>query len=267
MPAEHIYHWMTFVVTEAFNPYREWLGLDTDARILNHYQLLDLPEFEEDTAKIHSAAERALVGVRSHRPGAQAAAWAKLLDTLAEAKTCLTDPARKSAYDASLRRGARQSSAPTDAPGKKGPTDNGSLIEDKEQPGTPEVALVNQSPDLFPPGMAPTAHSKPAKTKPTVPPAQTPSRSGARRARNGVGCESPAKIGRRRKLNSSRQTQTPPSPNSSGSVHHSVCHSCGTRIRPHRTRQVWGTCPKPWHPPPRTHTSHRRADSHNRCCR
>ncbi len=178
MPVEHFFHWMTFVVTEAFNPYREWLGLDTDARFLNHYQLLDLPEFEENTAKIHSAAERALVGVRSHRPGAQAAAWAKLLDDLADAKNCLTDPARKSAYDASLRGGARQPSGTRDASREKGPARDGALIEDEEQPGSPEVALVNQSPDLFPPGMAPSTRARPAQAKPTRVPPQTPSPSG-----------------------------------------------------------------------------------------
>ena len=85
---------VTSVVAEALHPYRQWLGLDSGSEHPNHYELLSLPLFEEDLAKIRSAADRALSRVRSHRPGAHAAAWAKLLDELAQAKACLGDPAR-----------------------------------------------------------------------------------------------------------------------------------------------------------------------------
>ncbi len=133
------------VVTESFNPYREWLGLETDASPLSHYQLLDLPLFEDDVTKIHAAADRALARVRAHRPGAQAQKWARLLDDLAQAKACLGDLARKSVYDQSLRE--RLTSA-SENPGQ----------EDVENVAAlPEVAFVNRLPDLYPPGMAPPA--------------------------------------------------------------------------------------------------------------
>ncbi len=143
-------------MSEAFNPYREWLGLETDNCQLNHYQLLDVADFEEDVAKIHSAADRALARVRSHRPGAQAAAWAQLLDAIATAKSCLGDPARKAAYDAALRSGnAPSEPLPTiDSPRPAAGSVNEEPL-DTAQSSRPEVALVNQSPDLFPPGMQP----------------------------------------------------------------------------------------------------------------
>ena len=166
---------MTFVVTEAFNPYREWLGLDTDARDLNHYQLFDLPELEENAAKIHAAAERALVRVRSHRPGAQAAAWARLLDTLAAAKTCLTDPAQKSVYDDSLRSGKLQPPETAHSPHQDRPVREADRAPEEDASMVPQVAIVNQSPDLFPPGMQPSARPQTAST-----PARSPSASSER---------------------------------------------------------------------------------------
>ncbi len=46
-------------MAEAINPFRTWLGIDTDADQLNHYELLDLPAFEADADTIHRAADRA----------------------------------------------------------------------------------------------------------------------------------------------------------------------------------------------------------------
>jgi hypothetical protein len=126
-------------VNEAFNPYREWLGLDSHIETPNYYELLGLPQFEADAARLLAAADRALVRVRGFRPGAQAAAWARLLDELAAAKRCLCDPQLKTAYDQSLRSGAA-------------PTEERRRVTTERMP---EVAAVNLSPDLYPPGMAP----------------------------------------------------------------------------------------------------------------
>jgi hypothetical protein len=128
-------------VAEAFNPYRQWLGLDTEQTPPDHYQLLDLAPFEPEISKIHTAADRALARVRSHRPGPHAPQWARLLDQLTEAKGCLTDPARKARYDAQLQAAETSKQAATE--------DHGDRSEGLE------IAAVNQLPDLFPPGMAP----------------------------------------------------------------------------------------------------------------
>jgi hypothetical protein len=132
--------------------------LDTDAPQLNRYDLLSLPMYEADADTIHHAADRALARVRGHRPGAHAAAWAALLDELAEAKACLTDPARKSTYDTSLRK--QLAGTP--------PTGTASAADDAE------TAAVNQLPDLFPPGMQPRSGPPAASPAPPQPPSGTP---------------------------------------------------------------------------------------------
>ncbi|MCO6456759.1 MAG: hypothetical protein J5I93_15780 [Pirellulaceae bacterium] len=90
---------------DSFNPYHEWLGLELDQREPDFYQLLGIGSETRDTAEIAAAANRAITRVRSHRPGPRAAAWAQLLDQLAEAKRRLSDPDLRAQYDAHLGRG------------------------------------------------------------------------------------------------------------------------------------------------------------------
>ena len=124
-------------MNKPFNPYAEWLDLPPDLRSPNHYQLLQIAPDEDDTQAINAAADRATVKVRGQRPGKQGAEWAKLLDELSQAKKCLTDPAHRAAYDRALGQ----------EPGAAG----------AETESEPVVATVNQSADLYPPGMAPLA--------------------------------------------------------------------------------------------------------------
>ncbi|MHB0959865.1 MAG: hypothetical protein ACYC0X_29935 [Pirellulaceae bacterium] len=144
-------------MSEAFNPYHEWLGLSADIKAPDYYQLLSLEPFEEDRSRLTAAADRALARVRSFRPGAQAAAWARLLDELASAKSCLRDPAQKSAYDKDLR----QRTAPAQAA--------------RAHHGPPlHMAPINASPDLYPPGMFPTREEIPAAAPVQIRPAPIP---------------------------------------------------------------------------------------------
>ena len=99
------------MVTDDFNPYHEWLGLDAQLKQPNYYQLLGVDQSEADAQKIAAAADRALSKVRSVRPGPRAAEWAKLLDEMAAARFCLTDPAKRAEYDRQLA--SSQFSAPT----------------------------------------------------------------------------------------------------------------------------------------------------------
>lgn len=82
-----------------FNPYREWLGLESGPSSPTYYQLLGIGPDESDVRVIQAAADRALAHVRSHRPGVHARVWAALLDELAAAKNCLTDPELRRRYD------------------------------------------------------------------------------------------------------------------------------------------------------------------------
>jgi hypothetical protein len=129
-------------VTSNFNRYHAWLDLPADVQRPSYYQLLHIPEFEQDVNKLKVAADRALARVRGFQPGERAADWSKLLDELAKARSCLADPAKKQAYDQALKKYRAQR-----ASGKSDPPKN----------GKPNVADVNSNPDLFPPGMAPQA--------------------------------------------------------------------------------------------------------------
>lgn len=98
-------------VAEAFNPYRTWLELDTD-QPRSDYELLGLKPFEPNATTISAAADRAIARVRSHRPGAQAAAWSRLLDDLSAAKRRLGDEQQKLQYDETLRGGTARAEVP-----------------------------------------------------------------------------------------------------------------------------------------------------------
>jgi hypothetical protein len=145
-------------VSEAFNPYREWLGLRADIDAPDYYQLLGLEPFESDRTRLTTAADRALARVRGFRPGVHAAAWARLLDELASAKSCFSDPERKSTYDNRLRQ-------------------SGARSQPVETPSRPQlqVAPSSASPDLYPPGMAPAvADSVPISSTHVQRPATVP---------------------------------------------------------------------------------------------
>jgi len=92
-------------VSESFDPYRQWLGIDEPTRPLDHYRLLGLTRFEGNPQAIAHAADIAMAKVRKIRPGQHAAEWGRLLDQLGAAKVCLLDPNSKATYDASLRSG------------------------------------------------------------------------------------------------------------------------------------------------------------------
>lgn len=92
-------------MSNAFNPHAEWLGLPAELTSPNHYELLGLTLLESDQAKIAASADRAMSQVRGCKPGANAAAWAQLLDEIAAAKDCLTDPEHKRSYDQKLQLG------------------------------------------------------------------------------------------------------------------------------------------------------------------
>ena len=87
----------------AFDPYGEWLEIAPDRRPPDNYALLGLAAFESDPEKIRSAGIARTAHVRKFCLGPRGAAATKLLGELANAFSCLEDPARKQAYDESLR--------------------------------------------------------------------------------------------------------------------------------------------------------------------
>lgn len=85
-----------------FDPYRQWLGIENKDDSTNHYQLLGLELFENDSEKIAAAADRQMQIVRKHQTGPRSHYTQQLLAELAQAKTCLQNPESRVQYDESL---------------------------------------------------------------------------------------------------------------------------------------------------------------------
>jgi len=103
--------------------YRDWLKITETARPLNHYQLLRLKQFEDDTAKVREHYRAMNAHVRKYAAGEYAKQSQDLLNELAKAMLCLTDKQRKGDYDASLGR--------KDSSGKKARTFEQILLASK----------------------------------------------------------------------------------------------------------------------------------------
>ena len=91
-------------MTKTLDVYRDWLKITETARPLNHYQLLRLKMFEDDSAKVREHYRAMNVHVRKFAAGEFASQSQDLLNELAKAMLCLTDQQRKGEYDASLGR-------------------------------------------------------------------------------------------------------------------------------------------------------------------
>ncbi len=84
--------------------YRDWLGIKETARPLNHYQILRLKQFEDDSGKIREHYRKMNGHVRKFAAGEFAKQSQDLLNELAKAMLCLTDTRRKREYDATQGR-------------------------------------------------------------------------------------------------------------------------------------------------------------------
>lgn len=91
-------------MTKTLDVYRDWLKIAEPARPLNHYQLLRLKMFEDDTAKVREHYRAMNAHVRKFSAGEFATQSQELLNELAKAMLCLTDKQRKGDYDAALGR-------------------------------------------------------------------------------------------------------------------------------------------------------------------
>jgi serine/threonine protein kinase len=84
------------------NPYVDWLQIPASVSRPNHYELLGLPDFEDNEKKIKGAYYRRVAQVSVYQSGATAEACQTILVELAEARDCLTSASARSAYDARI---------------------------------------------------------------------------------------------------------------------------------------------------------------------
>lgn len=89
-------------MSEAFDPYRKWLGIPVGEQPPNHYRLLGIGLYESDHDVIESAADRQMKHVQSKRSGKHVELTQKLLNELTTAKLCLLNSQKKEAYDSLL---------------------------------------------------------------------------------------------------------------------------------------------------------------------
>jgi hypothetical protein len=88
----------------ALDVYKDWLGIPDGPRPPDHYQLLRLVRFEDDSQKVQNNYRRLNAHVRKYASGQYSVQSQELLNELAKVMLCLTDPDRKRAYDESLGR-------------------------------------------------------------------------------------------------------------------------------------------------------------------
>jgi len=84
--------------------YKEWLGIPEGTRPPDHYTLLRLLQFEDDIEKIRANYRKLNAHVRKYSTGQYLLRSQELLNEMAKAMLCLTDPDGKREYDQSLGR-------------------------------------------------------------------------------------------------------------------------------------------------------------------
>jgi len=83
----------------ALDVYKDWLGIPDGPRPPDYYTLLRLVQFEDDNDKIRRHYKKLNAHVRKYATGQYAVPSQELLNELAKAMLCLTDPARKREFD------------------------------------------------------------------------------------------------------------------------------------------------------------------------
>ncbi|HET6881866.1 MAG TPA: hypothetical protein VFI31_17000 [Pirellulales bacterium] len=89
-------------MSQAFNPYREWLGIAAHSDSPSYYELLGLRPLENDATKVEPAYQRQAAKLAGHLSGGQADVAQRLMGELAEARITLMTPTAKRAYDSAL---------------------------------------------------------------------------------------------------------------------------------------------------------------------
>jgi hypothetical protein len=175
----------------------QWLGLPPTPWPPDHYTLLGLPPGEADGARIEQHAQERLQRLRCYQIS-HADQATEAMNRLAQALVCLTDPAAKLRYDASLglvANGAATQTAPPAPPPvlapappplANGPAAPAVLPADLEETAvnapqtrldwdvTPPPIRVPRPPEADPPAEAPAAPQAPEAPAPPAAPAAAP---------------------------------------------------------------------------------------------
>ena len=127
---------------EAFNPYRVWLGVTTDAEPPNHYELLGLRLLRAEPAEVAEAFQRQVSRLSAYLSGDHAALAQRILSELATAKVELLTPTTRRIYDAGLAAG-KQSSPRHTASVSDAPKPSDSIAADDWLPPAADPTLAS----------------------------------------------------------------------------------------------------------------------------
>ena len=106
---------MSPTAAPAFDPYREWLGIEPHEQPADFYRLLGVARFEADLARIAAAADQRMALVRSFQTGPRGVYTQRLLNELSAARIALLSPASKGLYDQALSQHLAARISPTAA--------------------------------------------------------------------------------------------------------------------------------------------------------
>lgn len=101
-----------------FDPYRKWLGIPAGSGPPTHYQVLGIDPGERDPDVIRAAVTQRSAYVRNFQSGKHADDATRLLNEIAAAEACLTNPTKRAAYDAERKKKEPQ---PKPAPRRPAP--------------------------------------------------------------------------------------------------------------------------------------------------
>jgi hypothetical protein len=152
--------WAEFVAEGyvMFDPYHKWLGIPKDQRPPTFYQLLGITPGEEDVEVIEEAAIRQTTHVRAYQIGPHAKECTQLLNEIAQARSTLTNPAKRKQYDATLGQKAKEKLA-----GMPGPANQ--VTSNPPVPKAQEIFADLEATELLPVGKKPLAKIGPSGSK------------------------------------------------------------------------------------------------------
>lgn len=90
-------------MSQPFDPYEKWFGISQKDRPVNHYLLLGIKLFEPNLKVIRAAGEKRVEFLQDVSSGKHVEVAQKCLNEVAKAALCLTNPAKKLAYDRELK--------------------------------------------------------------------------------------------------------------------------------------------------------------------
>lgn len=102
-------------MSEAFDPYSQWLGIQPHEMPVDHYRLLGVARFEPDVTVIAAAADARMAHLRTFQTGPRGTYTQRLLNEISTARICLLNPNTKLSYDQMLE-GLLQASMPPPGP-------------------------------------------------------------------------------------------------------------------------------------------------------